>query len=85
MTISSTPNVAPPLAVSPPPEPSTTLPRSMAHSCSEPRDYVAKNGFADAVVGLSGGIDSALVTAVAVDALGASHVHGLCDAVALLL
>ncbi len=39
------------------------------------RDYLAKNGFADAVVGLSGGIDSALVAAVAVDALGAGHVH----------
>ena len=41
------------------------------------RDYLAKNGFVDAVVGLSGGIDSALVTAVAVDALGAGHVHAL--------
>jgi NAD+ synthase (glutamine-hydrolysing) len=41
------------------------------------RDYLAKNGFVDAVVGLSGGIDSALVTAVAVDALGAEHVHAL--------
>jgi NAD+ synthase (glutamine-hydrolysing) len=41
------------------------------------RDYLAKNGFVDAVVGLSGGIDSALVAAVAVDALGAGHVHAL--------
>jgi len=41
------------------------------------RDYLAKNGFVDAVVGLSGGIDSALVTCVAVDALGAEHVHAL--------
>jgi len=41
------------------------------------RDYLAKNGFVDAVVGLSGGIDSALVAAVAVDALGAAHVHAL--------
>jgi NAD+ synthase (glutamine-hydrolysing) len=41
------------------------------------RDYVAKNGFADAVIGLSGGIDSSLVAAVAVDALGAVHVHGV--------
>ena len=32
------------------------------------RDYVAKNGFTDAVIGLSGGIDSSLVAAVAVDA-----------------
>ena len=41
------------------------------------RDYLAKNGFADAVIGLSGGIDSSLVAAVAVDALGADHVHGV--------
>jgi len=41
------------------------------------RDYLAKNGFADAVVGLSGGIDSSLVAAIAVDALGAAHVHGV--------
>jgi len=41
------------------------------------RDYVAKNGFTDAVIGLSGGIDSSLVAVVAVDALGPSHVHGV--------
>jgi len=41
------------------------------------RDYLAKNGFVDAVVGLSGGVDSALVATVAVDALGAEHVHAL--------
>ena len=41
------------------------------------RDYVAKNGFTDAVIGLSGGIDSSLVAAVAVDARGADHVHGV--------
>jgi NAD+ synthase (glutamine-hydrolysing) len=41
------------------------------------RDYLAKNGFVDAVVGLSGGIDSALVATVAADALGAGHVHAL--------
>jgi len=39
------------------------------------RDYMRKNGFTDAVVGLSGGIDSALVATIAVDALGAEHVH----------
>lgn len=38
------------------------------------RDYCGKNGFRDAWVGLSGGIDSALVLALAVDALGAEHV-----------
>jgi NAD+ synthase (glutamine-hydrolysing) len=41
------------------------------------RDYVGKNGFTDAVIGLSGGIDSSLVAAVAVDALGPDHVHGV--------
>ncbi|MBV8462675.1 MAG: NAD+ synthase, partial [Acidimicrobiales bacterium] len=41
------------------------------------RDYLRKNGFSDAVIGLSGGIDSSLVAAVAVDALGARRVHGL--------
>ncbi len=41
------------------------------------RDYVGKNGFTDVVVGLSGGIDSSLVAAVATDAVGAGHVHGV--------
>ena len=41
------------------------------------RDYVRKNGFTDVVIGLSGGIDSTLVACVAVDALGADHVHGV--------
>ncbi|WP_417783205.1 NAD+ synthase [Terasakiella pusilla] len=39
------------------------------------RDYVNKNGFPGVVLGLSGGIDSALSAAVAVDALGADRVH----------
>ncbi len=41
------------------------------------RDYVDKNGFRDIVVGLSGGIDSALTAALAVEALGAERVHGV--------
>ncbi len=41
------------------------------------RDYLGKNGFSEAVIGLSGGIDSSLVAAVAVDALGAGRVHGI--------
>lgn len=41
------------------------------------RDYCAKNGFTDVVVGLSGGIDSTLVAVIAADALGAEHVHGV--------
>src|SRR4029453_16887270 len=38
------------------------------------RDYVGKNGFRSVVLGLSGGIDSAVVAAIAVDALGADRV-----------
>ncbi len=41
------------------------------------RDYLRKNGFTEAVIGLSGGIDSSLVATIAVDALGASRVHGI--------
>jgi NAD+ synthase (glutamine-hydrolysing) len=41
------------------------------------RDYVAKNGFTSVLIGLSGGIDSALVAALAVDALGPDRVHGV--------
>ena len=41
------------------------------------RDYVEKNGFAEIVVGVSGGIDSALTLALAVEALGADRVHAV--------
>ncbi len=41
------------------------------------RDYVTKNGFRHVVLGLSGGIDSSLVAAIAVDALGPSNVIGV--------
>jgi NAD+ synthetase len=41
------------------------------------RDYLHKCGFTDAVLGLSGGIDSALTACLAVDALGAEHVWGV--------
>jgi NAD+ synthase (glutamine-hydrolysing) len=40
-------------------------------------DYVTKNGFGDVVIGISGGIDSALVAALCVEALGAERVHGV--------
>jgi NAD+ synthase (glutamine-hydrolysing) len=39
------------------------------------RDYVRKNGFRSVLIGLSGGIDSALVATVAADAIGPEHVH----------
>lgn len=41
------------------------------------RDYIQKNNFSGALIGLSGGIDSALTLAVAVDALGAENVHAV--------
>ncbi len=41
------------------------------------RDYVGKNGFPGAIIGLSGGVDSALVLAIAVDALGADQVRAV--------
>ena len=41
------------------------------------RDYIRKCGFKDVVIGLSGGIDSAVTAAIAVEALGAQHVHGI--------
>jgi NAD+ synthase (glutamine-hydrolysing) len=41
------------------------------------RDYVDKNGFGHVVIGLSGGIDSALTAALAVEAIGADRVHGV--------
>ena len=40
-------------------------------------DYISKNGFGKVVIGLSGGIDSSLVAAIAVDALGSSNVVGV--------
>jgi len=62
------------------------------HTCSSPvesvaevysalvlgtRDYVHKNGFSKAIIGLSGGIDSSLTAVIAVDALGAKNVVGV--------
>lgn len=41
------------------------------------RDYMNKNGFADCVIGLSGGIDSAVTAAIAADAIGGQYVHGV--------
>ncbi len=41
------------------------------------RDYVLKNGFSTVVLGMSGGIDSAVVAAIAADAIGGHNVHGI--------
>ncbi|MGH2396188.1 MAG: NAD+ synthase, partial [bacterium] len=56
----------------PPLEPSEEVYRALVLGT---RDYVRKNGFRDVVIGLSGGIDSALVATIACDALGREHVH----------
>ena len=45
--------------------------------CLGVSDYFRKTGHQDAVIGLSGGIDSALAACIATDALGAEHVHGI--------
>jgi NAD+ synthetase len=45
--------------------------------CLGLRDYVGKNGFRGVVLGLSGGIDSALTAVVAADALGPERVHAV--------
>ncbi len=41
------------------------------------RDYVRKSGFSHVCIGLSGGVDSSLTAAIAAEALGAEHVHGV--------
>jgi NAD+ synthase len=60
--------------LTPPPEDLEAIYRAMVLGL---RDYVAKNGFPGVVLGLSGGVDSGLSAAVAVDALGADRVHAL--------
>lgn len=53
-------------------------PKTMYEACTEALgDFVRGAGFSDVVVGLSGGMDSSLVAVMAVDALGADHVHGV--------
>ena len=58
--------------------PETTLEADLWHALVlGVRDYIGKNGFPGALLGLSGGIDSALVLAIAVDALGADRVRSV--------
>src|SRR5258705_159352 len=82
---------APPRRVTLPPLPAPERPGLPAHDVAvlEPveeiyqalvlgaRDYVTKNGFRHVVLGLSGGIDSSLVAAIACDALGPANVTGV--------
>ncbi len=65
---------APPPAVAPPLHPDEEVYQALV--CGT-RDYLHKNGFTDVVIGLSGGLDSSLVAAIAVDAVGPDHVHGV--------
>ena len=59
-------------------EPALSLEASVYKAlCLGVHDYVNKNGFPGVLLGLSGGIDSALTLAVAVDALGADRVHAV--------
>ncbi|HEX6354669.1 NAD+ synthase, partial [Actinophytocola sp.] len=58
-------------------EPLTEMPEIWAALELGLRDYVLKNGFTSVVLGLSGGIDSAVCAALAVDALGPENVHGV--------
>ena len=65
---------AEPGALAPPSEGLESIYRAMTLGL---KDYVEKNRFPGVVLGLSGGIDSALTAAVAVDALGPEHVHAV--------
>ena len=64
----------PPQAVTPPLDPIASVYGALVVGV---RDYVRKNGFKGVVLGLSGGIDSALTLAIAVDALGAEQVEAI--------
>ncbi len=64
-------------ATPPVPEPLDPVAEVYAALVLGTRDYLRKNGFTGAVVGLSGGVDSSLVATVAADAIGAAHVHGV--------
>lgn len=56
---------------------STEIPQMWDALVLGTRDYISKCGFRKAIIGLSGGIDSALVAAIAVEALGAQNVQGI--------
>ena len=67
----------PPLPPSPPAEPMDEVEEVYHALVLGTRDYVRKTGFAQALIGLSGGIDSALTATIAVDALGPQNVLGV--------
>jgi NAD+ synthase (glutamine-hydrolysing) len=63
-----------PASIAPQPEPLESVYRALVLGV---RDYIGKNGFPGVLLGLSGGIDSALTMAIACDALGAEKVHAV--------
>jgi NAD+ synthase (glutamine-hydrolysing) len=71
------PRNRPPLAEHPATPPLERLDEIYQALCMGLRDYADKNGFRQALIAISGGIDSALVAAIAVDALGADRVKGV--------
>jgi NAD+ synthase (glutamine-hydrolysing) len=79
LEVTSVPRQAPDVARLPLPKADRLVPEAEVYQAlvMGTADYVRKNGFADVVIGLSGGIDSSLVAVVAADALGAEHVHGV--------
>ena len=67
-----------PVAVTPVPDTVLSFEEAIYHALVlGPRDFVNKNGFSGVVVGLSGGVDSALTLAIAADALGSENVHAV--------
>jgi NAD+ synthase (glutamine-hydrolysing) len=73
-TLPSPPGGPPSLVLEPEPAPEREIYKGLMLGLG---DYVRKNGFQDVIIGLSGGIDSSLTAAIAVDAVGAEHVLGL--------
>jgi NAD+ synthase (glutamine-hydrolysing) len=71
------PGAVPPLGPPPVPEPLEPVAEVYEALVLGTHDYLAKNGFTGAVIGLSGGIDSSIVATIAADALGPAHVHGV--------
>lgn len=77
LLIVDVPESGPPVAITPIATPMDTEAEVWAALVLGLRDYVRKNGFTSVVLGLSGGIDSAVVAALACDALGADRVHAV--------
>jgi NAD+ synthase (glutamine-hydrolysing) len=77
ITISTTSRATPPPVDAVVSEPLSEVAEAYEALVLGTRDYLRKNGFSEVVIGLSGGIDSTIVAVIAVDAIGAEHVHGV--------